>query len=654
MKKLLLLILLAVCWLTACTDEDIQPPPSTVDTKEWTLDGNMDTSCRPGDNFFMYCNGTWYKNATVGERGYVGLYADAFNILNERISSLDNELMAKLQKGVETVDQTTEASVAAIKRELKTVGQITTKEEAGIAIAKNMQMGYETLFKLKMSLFEDGTIGAEILPTIRGVANVDWVAECFKTVGMTDDEARIKARKVVDLERQLFAAMPQTKQSLPVNRKYTGPRPVTEPFVNTRTRGSNRCEILDKLIETIGKEDDTVGVYDYTDKYVSVLESADLSSIQAILQYGIAKYIYLTSHANLSKYNRLSDDKRTFEGELSSIRYGYMNYLFSYAYAAKYMTETKKMKFEKLAEECREAFRERIINLDWLSEATKQRALSKLAAIRFNVGYPDQWVKEGLAELTDGLLIENLYRLRRASFALTDFFINKKYRDVFFNYKLAFEYNLADYNAYYYGECNSVIVFPAFILEPYYKEDASDAYNYALSCLSLGHEMIHGFDSDGSEYNETGEYENWWTEEDRQKYLAKQQSLIDCYNSLEVMPDELPGLYADGEKTLDENIADLGGFEIGYQAYMNKLKREGYYGDELIKQKKRFYQAFAEAYRKKYSVYDVKYYMENDTHSLDKERVNGVVMNTDRWYELYNVKPGDKLYLVPEKRTHIW
>lgn len=641
----------AICALVACSNDDIQPDP-IVDSKEWPLDGNMDKSYRPGDNFFMYCNGTWYKNADVGDRDYVGLDADFDKINWEKIRSLDNESIKKFRADAADVDRTTDAAIAGIKKDLKVVENLNTKEEAWAAIGKTMQMGYRKIFDFASFPYK-GKMYAVISPAITGIDNATWIAECLKTAGMTDSEAQIKAQKVIELQQRLVHSAAITNRSFLTMEAYFAQQTRMVPLNRAQTRAEGGYEMLESIIEAIGISHENTLVTPDLEPYLSILQAADVPTIQAMLQFDMANFVALTSHENLKRMNDLCGLEFTLEDHLQDTRDTYMGYLYSYAYATKYVSESRKTKFKEICEELRAVFRERIRTLSWLSEPTKERALRKLEAMKFNVGYPDRWLEEGLPKLTGNSLLEDMRQLRKAKFAVNKSLIGKNSQDASFDYIINNWADLTILNAFYSSAFNSISIYPAFMLDPYYKEGVSDAYNYAMA-YTIGHEMTHGFDSEGAKYNEVGDLEDWWTETDRQKFLAKQQLLIDCYNRFEVMPDELPGLHADGVKTLNENIADLGGMEITHQAYVNKLKREGYTDEELIKQEKKFFQAYAEYHRKKFSVKGINYYMEHDNHSLEKERVNGVVSNCERWYELYDVKPRDKLYLKPELRSHIW
>lgn len=169
--------------------------------------------------------------------------------------------------------------------------------------------------------------------------------------------------------------------------------------------------------------------------------------------------------------------------------------------------------------------------------------------------------------------------------------------------------------------------------------------------------MTHGFDNIGAQFDKDGNFSNWWTVADKMEFISRQQNIINCYSNLEISygNDPFIGIYNDGKLTLGENIADIGGIHLAYSAYMNKLQLEGYSGDELEKQEKKFFLGVCNLRRAKFSASIIQNDLNiKDPHSLHKERVNGMVMNTDRWYELFNVTKDNKLYLPKEKRADIW
>jgi putative endopeptidase len=220
---------------------------------------------------------------------------------------------------------------------------------------------------------------------------------------------------------------------------------------------------------------------------------------------------------------------------------------------------------------------------------------------------------------------------------------------------------LTTVNACYIASGNYMNILPAYMLSPNYDPNVNDAHNYA-NMMAWGHEIIHGFDTDGAKFDQKGNWGSLWANEaDSQEFQKRAQQLIDYYSSFDVMPFET-GLKNDGAFTVAENVADLGGFYLAYDSYVKHLKSQGFTGDQLRLQKQRFYEAYGYFWSGKWTAEHAKNRtlgneskgVEQDVHSLFRERVNGVVTNTDDWYDLFDVKPTDKLYLAPVKRIRIW
>lgn len=220
---------------------------------------------------------------------------------------------------------------------------------------------------------------------------------------------------------------------------------------------------------------------------------------------------------------------------------------------------------------------------------------------------------------------------------------------------------LTTVNACYITSGNYMNILPAYMLSPNYDPNVNDAHNYA-NMMAWGHEIIHGFDTDGAKFDQVGNWGSLWANEvDSQEFQKRAQQLIDYYSSMDVMPFET-GLKNDGAFTVAENVADLGGFYLAYDSYVKHLKKQGFTGDQLRLQKQRFYEAYGYFWSAKWTAEFAKNRtlgneakgVAKDEHSLFRERVNGVVTNTDDWYDLFDVKSTDKLYLAPEKRIRIW
>jgi len=313
-------------------------------------------------------------------------------------------------------------------------------------------------------------------------------------------------------------------------------------------------------------------------------------------------------------------------------------------YVRRHFTPAAKAQMATLVENLRAAYRARIEKLTWMSPDTKQAAFRKLAKFRVKIGYPDKWRDYSTLEIKAGDPVGNrrratIWEWRREAKRLggpTD-------RD---------EWGMTPQtvNAYYNSTFNE-IVFPAAILQPpFFDPNADPAVNYGAIGGVIGHEMGHGFDDQGAKSDENGVLHTWWKDEDVTRFKALTGSLSKQYAAYE----PLPGLHLNGDLTLGENIGDNGGLSVSHEAYLISLKGkkpkviDGFTGDQ------RFFLAWTQIYRNNMRDEQTRVQVTSDPHSPSQFRVNGVVRNMDAWYAAFDVKPGDKLYLPPEERVHIW
>ena len=339
----------------------------------------------------------------------------------------------------------------------------------------------------------------------------------------------------------------------------------------------------------------------------------------------------------------------------------YLRYELSRAFAQAYVTADQKQLMAGYAEELRQTLRERIQQYDWMSDASKQNATEKINNMTFNIGAPDEWFDEGIADLSqEQTLFDDIRALRRAKVNLNRKLVGMTTKRASFH-QIILTMPLTTVNACYIASGNYMNILPAYMLSPNYDPNVNDAHNYA-NMMAWGHEIIHGFDTDGAKFDQVGNWGTLWANEaDSQEFAKRAQQLIDYYSSIDVMPFET-SLKNDGAYTVAENVADLGGFFLAYDSYIKHLKKQGFTGDQLRLQKQRFYEAYGYFWSGKWTAEFAKNRtlgneskgVAKDVHSLFRERVNGVVSNTDDWYDLFGVKEGDKLYLAPEKRIRIW
>ncbi len=323
---------------------------------------------------------------------------------------------------------------------------------------------------------------------------------------------------------------------------------------------------------------------------------------------------------------------------------GAMGELVGKLYVREHFKPEAKARMKNLVDYLKSAMAVRIRQLEWMSDATKERALDKLAKIRTKIGYPEKWKDYSRLEIRPDDLVGNM---RRASEVAYQRMIDKLGKPVD---KEEWHMTPQTVNAYYNPLMNE-IVFPAAILQPpFFHMDADDAVNYGGIGAVIGHELSHGFDDSGSRFDGDGNLNNWWSPDDRAEFEARSKLLVQQYSSYE----PIPGMKINGRLTLGENIGDLGGVNVAYTAYQLMLEGDtppvidGFTGPQ------RFFLGYAQIWRRKYRPEELRRRLFVDPHSPAKYRVNGIVRNIDAFYEVFGVKPGDRLYLPPEQRVKIW
>ncbi|HEY8698892.1 MAG TPA: M13 family metallopeptidase [Rhizomicrobium sp.] len=314
-------------------------------------------------------------------------------------------------------------------------------------------------------------------------------------------------------------------------------------------------------------------------------------------------------------------------------------------YAAKYFPPEAKAKAQILVRNLLKAYAEDIKTLSWMTPATRQKALEKLSHYMLKIGYPDRWRDYSKLAIVRGDLVRDAKNATQFEWDRNLVRIDRPVD------KTEWGMTPPTNNAYYNPTFNE-IVFPAGILQPpFFDPNADDAVNYGEIGATIGHEISHGFDDQGSKYDALGSLRNWWTPADRKNFDARTAALAKQYDQYE----PLPGLHINGKLTLGENIADLAGLVIAYKAYHIALGGKpapvlnGYTGDQ------RFYIAYSQSWRQKDREGIERARLLSNPHSPANYRVNGVVRNDDGWYAAFpEIKPGDKYWLPPDQRVHLW
>jgi predicted metalloendopeptidase len=561
--------------------------------------------------------------------------------MQKRVAALTYPSLVKI---LADADKTDAATIKAQKDKLQSaidrVNALTTKEEAWKLIAQFMKEGYSS--PLDLSVFSIGGKIGVILDKRSGNEHASLVKESLSWQLANNPDLMAKIR----------------------------------PLTGATTRGfdNGKYPMLVTIYQELGISLDNAYLPDVNpnvienglvEEYMQTALSMQDMTVEewkvGLIEFLNQDAVYFDDAA-LQAANAADGTSLTHRDAAENFAGKYLDYEKSYVFAKAYITADQKQRMAGYAKELRQTFRERIQNNVWMSDASKQNAIEKLDAMQFNIGAPDEWFQEGLADLSqEQSVLDDVLALRRANINLHCKFVGMPNQKAAFHITMSEGRPLTVVNSFYIGNYNAMFIYPAFVLTPASSLEVNDAHNYAVMVV-WGHEITHGFDTDGARWNKIGDLVDIWASDaDRQEFKKRSQQLIDYYSTFDVMPFET-GLKNDGAYTVAENVADLGGFYLAYESYVKHLKSQGFTGDQLRLQKQRFYEAYAYLWCGKWNVTHAKGStlgdeangIEKDNHSLFRERVNGVVTNTDDWYDLFDVKPTDKLYLAPEKRIRIW
>ena len=644
-KWVLPVMILATLWLNSCqTDpsgEPVVPPAdsSAVDNGLWTLDARMDTAYRPGDNFDMYCSGTWWQTAVPdpysGLTGFVE--GDMYNVYIENMKSIDLPLIHQLGERVGTTFSNPEPSAALMAKAVNMINDAATLEEMWHVTGKLMKAGYKTPCQLVMfatngvlcpAFTEDkgtefptsGTGKAKMMAEIQNRSP----REPFRVLRVNPEQ---RPKSVAEGEWPMFRAMCAEMGMDPTN-TYT--------------------------INDIGDEMDIAAMTDPQVLYK--LQAMSLDELKA----EILKWVE-TDRA-LYDVSLYDGDEQTGKttlmmlcggmGTVTTLFTNYLNYTCSHFIAElKGWSPAQGEAIHQVCDELREVFRVRVQENTWLSEAGKRNAQAKLDAMHTHIVMPDRWFEEGIANIdTCTTLLSSVLSIRATHYGFVKFLQGMPRSEGAFHALIDSYMSIASLNACYVPNYNAIFIMPIFCSEPFYDPSYNMALNYGHFVV-LGHEISHGFDSEGSGYGPDGTAGDFWANEaDKQEFDNRVQKVVGFYGKLQMENGE----YVDGELTKVENTADISGLTIAYQAYCNYLAKHGFTGEQLQLQKKRFFMAYAHLFSSRYTMDRLADRLAHDYHAPYPARVNGAVPQMDDWYECFGVKEGDQLYLAPEERVRIW
>ena len=642
----------------------------------------MDTTVRPQDDFYNYVNGTWAKTAKIpADKPTWG----SFHILREKTDEnclliLDNLLKENFAQGTEgqKIKDLYESFIDWKKRDaegLKPIEGLLTKIDNIKTLAdlqkyleevtpegenpicawgvyadmkdSNMNTVYLGNFSIGMGrdyYQKDNKENTEALQKYQ-----DYVMAIFKV--LKDDKAAEKAKQMVDFERSVAKLMLTNEEDRNPNLSYN---PQTMAELSKLVKNIN----LPQLLKNVGVNTDKVVVseirlYKQYDKFIN---EKNLPLIKDYLKYqlvadnasNLTKELDELSFNFYSKELQGQQEQRPMNKRALSVINGILGEAFGKLYVEKYFPPKAKEEMVTLVDYLKKSFAQHIKDVTWMSDVTKEKALAKLNKFTVKVGYPDKW--EDYSKLTIEPAAKTVYfaNLQRVSEWAYQKSLEKVGKPVD---KTKWGMSPQTVNAYYNPLYNE-IVFPAAILQPpFFNFEADPAVNFGGIGAVIGHEMTHGFDDSGAEFDGDGNLQNWWTPEDKKNFENATKALAKQYDQYE----PVKGVFVNGTFTSGENIADLGGVNIAFDALQMYLKDKGNVGKiSNFTQEQRFFISWGTVWRTlstdKYLTNQVK----TDPHSPGYFRSFGPLVNVDAWYKAFDVKEGDKLYKKPEDRIKIW
>ena len=649
--------------------------------------GNMDTAIRAQDDFFRYANGKWLDKTPIpADRGSWG----SGNELREHNNTILLDVLKKASENPEYIEGTDQRKAAdffsvgmdsaaveasgmkPLEATLTKIDAIKNKSELQNYLAEQELEGGGAFFGL--AIFPD-LKNSQKMATYIGAGGIglperdyylkndqksketrekykEYTSKMLMLAGIDESKAKKSADRIMALESQLAKSMLTKEETRdPVkqyNKKSISEIATLAPSINWPA-----------YFSALGIKEDSIIVAEpaYMKEYERVVSSYPIEDIKIYLKWtalrGAAPFL---NHAIVkesfefnNKYMRGIDQMQPRWKRVLGVTDNYLGEAIGKLYVDEAFPPEAKKKAMDMVENIKLAFADRIKEIDWMSDSTKKMALKKLSTFTVKIGYPDEWKSYA------GLSVEKAPEKR------------SYYQNAVNGSKFQVQQNLAKLgkpvnrkewgmtpqtvNAYYNPLFNE-IVFPAGILQPpFYNYKADEAVNYGGIGAVIGHEISHGFDDQGSQFDADGNLRNWWSEEDLKKFKERSKALAAQYSKYE----PLPGVFVQGEFTLGENIGDLAGLNASFDGLQRHLREHGNPGlIDGYTPEQRFYISFASIWKTKYKDETLRTQVNTDPHSPNMYRANGPISNIKDFYDAFGIKPGDKLYREEKDRVKIW
>ena len=656
----------------------------TTDLKSGLDRNDMDLSIKPGTNFFDYAGGNWRKSHPIpAEYSRYG----SFEVLIENNERQLHDLIEQLAKESHpagsleqkigdlynlAMDSTrrNREGWTPIKGQLEQVAAVKTLKDLTILSGQLGRYGVESYFGIgvgsdmkdsKMNIvgIQQGGLSLgnrdyylendEATQKIRE-AYKQYIVKMFRLVGDDEATAQKKMEAVFNIEMRIAKASKSMVELRDPEANYH--KMTFNQLLNDYPGIDWSTLLLCSGFPAISYVD--MGQPENIREIEKLMADTPIEDQKAYMAFKVIENAsgQLSDdfrNATFDFYGRVmsgtTQDRARWKRAISAVQ-GVLGEAVGKMYVEKYFPASSKERMIQLVRNLQKSLGERIKEQKWMSKETQEKALEKLNTFYVKIGYPDTWMDySGLTIDPSKSYFENLCQ---ASAFITDYYIQKDVNKPVD--RTRWQMTPQTINAYYNPTTNE-ICFPAGILQPpFFNPEADDAANYGAIGVVIGHEMTHGFDDQGSQFDKDGNLKNWWTEADRKNFEARTKVMADFFSKIEV----LPGLYANGQLTLGENIADHGGLNIAFQAFKEATAANPLPEKDGFTPEQRFFLAYAKVWIDNIRDEEIRNRTKNDPHSLGRWRVNGALPHIDAWYKAFNIGKKDPLYVPAKQRVDVW
>jgi endothelin-converting enzyme/putative endopeptidase len=673
--------------LTSCSNSDNTAKDSSMVTMQETAlasgidKANMDINVRPQDNFYRYINGGWMsRNEIPGDKTAIGSFYDLRDQADDDVKVIIEELAATndLQMGSDEQkvadlfrsymdsEQRNTLGITPVQSILTAINNLQNKNDLAEFFGRYSSAGINNPLALYISVDskDSSSYAIHIWQNGLNLPDKDYyfneaerfvdlrngylshIENMYNLAGMSNGNNA--AKNIMALETSLAEFHWTRVESRDSEKRYN--KFATNDLKNLTSKFNWQAFLVAEGVAS--QKDIIINQPDFIEGFGDVFAQTSLETWKQYLTFNTLSAFssYLTSDLDNENFDFFSKQLSGRNEQRPQWKRGVgvvnknLGEVIGKVYVTRHFTPQAKSRMSTLVENLRNAYGVSIDHLEWMSDDTKKAAHVKLAAFTPKIGYPDQWEDYSKLSIKADDIVGNIIRSRKVSSEKEISKLGGPIR------KWEWGMTPQTVNAYYNPTVNE-IVFPAAILQaPFFNMKADDAVNYGGIGAVIGHEMGHGFDDQGSKYDATGNLRNWWTEQDLKEFSTRTKALVEQYADYQVFDD----LNVNGKLTLGENIGDLSGVTIAYKAYKASLNGkeapiiDGLTGDQ------RFFMGYAQIWRSKIVEKSMRNRVATDPHSPGEFRALGSLSNMNEFYQAFDVKEGDAMYIAPEKRVKIW